>query len=43
MLFRSEIFANDTVVIGDSPQRRLFRDIVQSAPLITTPLIYLLN
>lgn len=38
-----EIFANDTVIIGDSPQRRLFRDVIQAAPLITTPLIYLLN
>lgn len=38
-----EVFANDTVVIGDSPQRRLFRDIIQASPLITTPLIYLIN
>lgn len=36
-----EIFANDLVVVGDSPQRRLFKDILQSAPLLTTPLIVL--
>jgi polysaccharide export outer membrane protein len=38
-----EIFANDIVIIGDSPARRMFRDIVQAAPLITTPLIYLIT
>lgn len=36
-----EIFANDLVVVGDSPQRRLFKDILQAAPLLTTPLIVL--
>ncbi len=34
-----EIFANDVVVVGDSPARRLFRDVIQAAPLLTTPLI----
>jgi polysaccharide biosynthesis/export protein len=38
-----EIFANDIVVVGDSPARRLFKDALQAAPLITTPLIYLLQ
>jgi len=38
-----EIFANDIVIIGDSPARRMFRDVVQAAPLITTPLIYLMT
>lgn len=35
------IYANDIVIVGDSPARRLFRDIVQAAPLLTTPLIVL--
>ena len=34
-----EVFANDVVVVGDSSARRLFRDILQAAPLITTPII----
>jgi polysaccharide export outer membrane protein len=38
-----EIYANDLVVVGDSPGRRLFRDILQAAPLITTPLIIALQ
>ena len=38
-----EIYANDTVVVGDSPSRRLFRDILQASPLIVTPIIALLN
>ena len=33
------IYANDIVVIGDSPQRRLFRDVVSLAPLIAAPLV----
>lgn len=33
------IFANDVVVVGDSPQRRLFRDLVSVAPLLAAPLI----
>lgn len=33
------IFANDMVVVGDSPQRRLFRDFVSLAPLLAAPLI----
>lgn len=33
------IFANDVVVVGDSPQRRLFRDFVSLAPLLAAPLI----
>ena len=37
------IYANDRVVIGDSPQRRLFRDILQVVPLITTPLVLALQ
>lgn len=33
------IYANDVVVVGDSPQRRLFRDFVSLAPLLAAPLI----
>lgn len=33
------IYANDMVIIGDSPQRRLFRDVVSLAPLIAAPLV----
>lgn len=38
-----EIFSNDIIYIGDSPARRAFKDIIASAPLITTPLIILLQ
>lgn len=38
-----EIFANDVVVVGDSPARRLFRDLVSVAPLLTAPLIIALQ
>lgn len=38
-----EVFANDVVVVGDSPARRLFRDLVQVAPLLTAPLIIALQ
>lgn len=33
------IYANDVVVVGDSPQRRLFRDFVSVAPLLAAPLV----
>lgn len=33
------IYANDVVVVGDSPQRRMFRDLVSLAPLLAAPLI----
>ncbi|AMO73505.1 transposase [Sphingorhabdus sp. M41] len=36
-----EVFANDIIVVGDSQARRLFRDLIQASPLITTPLIIL--
>ena len=38
-----EIFSNDIIYIGDSQARRLFRDIITAAPLITTPIIVLLR
>lgn len=37
------IYANDVVVVGDSAARRMFRDILTAAPLITAPIIALLN
>ncbi|MBN9506422.1 MAG: polysaccharide export protein [Altererythrobacter sp.] len=36
-----EVFANDVVVVGDSQARRIFRDILQAAPLLTTPIVVL--
>lgn len=38
-----EVFANDIVIVGDSQARRMFKDILQAAPLITTPLILFLQ
>jgi polysaccharide export outer membrane protein len=37
------IYANDVVVVGDSPQRRMFRDIVSVAPLLAAPLVALVQ
>ena len=37
------IYANDTVVVGDSKARRLFDDIVGAATLISTPLTVFLQ
>lgn len=37
------IYANDMVIVGDSPQRRLFRDLVSLAPLLAAPLIAVLQ
>lgn len=37
------VYANDVVVVGDSPQRRLFRDFVSLAPLLAAPLIAVLQ
>lgn len=36
-----EVFADDVVVVGDSQLRRIFKDVLTAAPLITTPLILL--
>lgn len=33
------VFANDMIVVGDSPARRLFRDFIQIIPLLTTPIV----
>lgn len=38
-----EIYANDLIVVGDSPQRRLFRDFIGVAPLLAAPLIAVLQ
>lgn len=38
-----QIFANDVIIVGDSPQRRLFRDFVSVAPLLAAPLIALVQ
>jgi len=37
------IYANDVIIVGDSPQRRLFRDFVSLSPLIAAPLIAVLQ
>lgn len=36
-----EIFPNDVVIVGDSPQRRQFRDILAATPALLSPLILL--
>lgn len=38
-----QIFASDVIVVGDSPQRRLFRDIISTAPLLASPLVALVQ
>lgn len=37
------LHANDIVVVGDSPQRRLFRDALSVAPLIAAPIVALIQ
>lgn len=38
-----ELYANDIVIVGDSAERRRFQDILQVAPILTAPLILLLQ
>ncbi len=38
-----EVFANDVVVVGDSPARRLFKDAISVLPILVTPLIVALQ
>ena len=38
-----EIYANDIVVVSEDRARRLFRDALQSAGLLLTPLVALLG
>lgn len=37
------VYANDVIIVGDSPQRRLFRDFVSVSPLLAAPLIAILQ
>lgn len=37
------IYADDVVIVGDSPARRRFKDIVSLAPLLAAPLIAIVN
>ncbi|MFZ3484848.1 polysaccharide biosynthesis/export family protein [Sphingomonas sp. 3-13AW] len=37
------VYANDVIVVGDSPQRRLFRDFVSVSPILAAPLIAVLQ
>lgn len=37
------VYANDVIVVGDSPQRRLFKDFVSLSPLLAGPLIAILQ
>lgn len=37
------IYANDTVVVGDSPARRLFRDLIGAGGLLAGPIIALIQ
>lgn len=37
------IYANDVIIVGDSPQRRMFRDLVSLSPLLAAPLITILQ
>ncbi|GGP00197.1 GumB protein [Stakelama pacifica] len=38
-----EIYADDVIVVGDSPTRSLFRDFVSLAPLLAAPLVAILR
>ena len=38
-----DVYANDVVMVGDLSGRRLFKDILQIVPLLTTPLIVALG
>ena len=38
-----EIYANDVVVVGDSPSRRVFRDLLQSSGVLTAPIVAVLQ
>lgn len=37
------IYANDVVIVGDSPARRMFRDVASVAPLLASPLVAILR
>jgi polysaccharide export outer membrane protein len=38
-----EVFANDVVVVGDSPGRRLFQKALQSLSILSTPIVVLIQ
>jgi polysaccharide biosynthesis/export protein len=38
-----EVYANDVVMVGDSPGRRLFRDLIQGAGILVAPLVAVLQ
>ncbi|WP_332818652.1 polysaccharide biosynthesis/export family protein [Sphingopyxis sp.] len=38
-----QVYARDVIVVGDSPARRLLRDIIQGSALITTPIVALIQ
>ena len=38
-----DIYANDVIVVGDSKSRRLFKDLLTVVPLLSTPLVLLLQ
>lgn len=38
-----QVYARDMIVVGDSPARRLLRDIIQGSALITTPIVALIQ
>ena len=37
------IYANDVIIVGDSVERRMFKDFLTLLPALTSPLIYLLD
>lgn len=38
-----EVYANDVIVVGDSPARRLFKDALSVLPILVTPIIVALQ
>jgi polysaccharide export outer membrane protein len=38
-----EVFANDVVTVGESPGRRVFKDVLQGSGLLTAPIIAILQ
>lgn len=37
------IYANDVVIVGDSPERRLFRDLIALSPVLGAPILAILQ
>jgi polysaccharide export outer membrane protein len=38
-----EVYANDVVYVGEAQARRIFQNIITSSPLLTAPIIALLQ